>query len=43
MRAPQEKVVGYLVVIVICAIVVSLVLGFIVAAVAGGLALTAIR
>ncbi len=43
MRTPQDKVMGYLIVIVICAIVVSLVLGFIVAAIAGGLALTAAR
>lgn len=43
MRTPQDKVVGYLIVIIICAIVVSLVLGFIVAAIAGGLALTVAR
>ncbi len=43
MRTPQEKVMGYLIVIVICAIVVSLVLGFIVAAIAGGLAFSLVR
>ena len=39
MRTPQEKVIGYLVVIVICAIVVSFVIGLVVAAIAGLLAL----
>lgn len=43
MRTPQDKVMGYLIVIVICAIVVSIVLGFIVAAIAGALAFTAVR
>lgn len=43
MRAPQDKVMGYLIVIVICAIVVSIVIGLIVAAIVGVLAFSAIR
>lgn len=43
MRTPQDKVMGYTIVIVICAIVVSLVIGFIVAAIVGGLALSLAR
>jgi hypothetical protein len=43
MRTPQDKVMGYTIVIVICAIVVSLVIGFIIAAIVGGLALTLAR
>jgi hypothetical protein len=43
MRTPQDKVMGYTIVIVICAIVVSLVLGFIIAAIVGGLALSFAR
>lgn len=40
MRTPQDKVMGYTIVIVICAIVVAMVIGFIVAAIVGGLALS---
>lgn len=43
MRSPQDKVIGYLIVIIISAIVVSIVLGFILAAIIGIFAYSAIR
>ncbi len=38
MRTPQDKVMGYTIVIVICAIIVSIVLGLVVAGIVGALA-----
>lgn len=43
MRTPQDKVMGYTIVIVICAIVVAIVLGLVVAGIAGLFAFSAIR
>lgn len=43
MRTPQEKTMGYTIVIIVCAIVVALLLGFVIAAIAGIAAVGAFR
>ena len=42
-RSPQDKAVGYTIVLVLCAIVLSFVIGAVLVAIFGALALTGVR